>query len=157
MVLFVLVIVWEYFFAMHFPLLWILEMFQWLAKLGSRIFPCSPVEAMIVFSSHRPRYLAAHVPLFVSFALFLLFYCVGGLDLVFITSTPYYWTIQALHLAYVTCVSFITKLSHKNMAVFLFSSWMCSNLDIYTQEQARDIILRNKMPARTCFQQSVDY
>ena len=43
------------------------------------------------------------------------------------------------------------------MAVFLFSSWMCSNLDSYTQEQARDIILRIKMTPRTCFQQSVDY
>ena len=43
------------------------------------------------------------------------------------------------------------------MAVILFSSWMCSNLDNYTQEQARDIILRIKMTARTCFQQSVDY
>ena len=48
-------------------------------------------------------------------------------------------------------------ITQTNTAVFLFSRWMCSNLDIYTQEQARDIILRIKITARTCFQQSVDY
>ena len=45
-----------------------------LAESGSSIFPCSPVETMIAFSSHRPRYLAAQVPLFVSFAFFFFFF-----------------------------------------------------------------------------------
>ena len=40
----------------------------------------------------------------------------------------------------------------KKMAVFLFSSYICWILDIYTQEQVRCFrMLRIKMPAKTVF------
>ena len=133
-----LVIVWFFsslsestFFAVHFSLLSILEMFQWLAKLLNLVF----------FRAHLLKPWSRFLPIvliiwqlmphcFVLCFVFAVLLCgrirwsIHHVNTLLLNHSSVTFSVCNM------CILYYKVITQTNTAVFLFSRWMCSNLDI---------------------------